>query len=132
MRSHYVLALGAAVGAMLMLAFSSLRAAPARPAPAYVIAEVEVTDPKVFQEYAAQVPATIRSAGGHYLVRGGPTVSLEGAAPKRIVVIGFDSASQAQAWYASPAYVAIRGIRQRSAHTRAFIIEGVAPNGEAK
>ena len=37
---------------------------------AYLIAEVEVTDPAVFEQYRAGVPATIAAYGGKYLVRG--------------------------------------------------------------
>lgn len=131
MRTRSALLLGTAVGATVVLAFTSLRAAPARPAPAYVIAEVDVTDPATFRTYSAQVPATISAAGGHYLVRAGKSVTLEGADPKRVVVIAFDNLHQAQSWYASPAYTAIRGIRLRSAQTRAFIIEGVAAGAAA-
>ena len=38
---------------------------------AYVIATLEVTDPKKFEVYRGQVPATIEKHGGRYLVRGG-------------------------------------------------------------
>jgi uncharacterized protein (DUF1330 family) len=62
-----------------------------------------------------------------YLVIGGKTQSLEGEPPKTIVVIAFDSAEKARDWYDSPAYEAIRPIRQRSAKSRVFIAEGVAP-----
>ena len=45
---------------------------------AYLIAEVEVTDPAVFEQYRAGVPATIAAYGGKYLVRGGALDVLEG------------------------------------------------------
>jgi uncharacterized protein (DUF1330 family) len=45
--------------------------------PAYVIAQVEVTDPELFAQYGAQVPATIEQYGGRYLVRGGQTEALK-------------------------------------------------------
>jgi len=57
-------------------------------------------------------------------VRGGQTASLEGDQPKRIVMIAFDSMAQAQAWYDSPAYHAIRPIRLQSAKSRVYIVEG--------
>jgi uncharacterized protein (DUF1330 family) len=57
-------------------------------------------------------------------VRGGQTASLEGDQPKRIVMITFDSMAQAQAWYDSPAYRAIRPIRLQSAKSRVYIVEG--------
>jgi len=93
----------------------------------YFIAEVsEVTNQEQFNTYAAGVPKTIEKYGGHYLVRGGKTESLEGAEPKRIVVIAFDSVGAAEKWYNSPEYSAIRPIRQHSAKSRGFIVEGVA------
>jgi uncharacterized protein (DUF1330 family) len=54
--------------------------------------------------------------------------ALEGEAPKGgIVVIAFDSAEKARAWYDSPAYAAIRPIRQSAAKRRIFIVEGITP-----
>ena len=58
-------------------------------------------------------------------MRGGKSQLLESDPPKRIVVMAFKSLADAQKWDASPEYSAIRPIRQRSAKTRAFIVEGV-------
>jgi uncharacterized protein (DUF1330 family) len=41
--------------------------------------------------------------------------------------IAFDSAEKAREWYDSPAYAAIRPIRQSAAKSRVFIVEGLAP-----
>jgi uncharacterized protein (DUF1330 family) len=95
--------------------------------PAYVIAEVDVTDPDNMAIYGKQVPDTLAPFNHHNLVIGGKTQSLEGEPPKPIVVIAFDSADKARDWYDSPAYAAIRPIRQRSAKSRVFIVEGVVP-----
>jgi uncharacterized protein (DUF1330 family) len=93
---------------------------------AFYIAEVfKVSNPDQFNTYAAGVPATVEKYGGHYLVRGGKTEALEGEPPKRIVVLSFKSIADAQRWYASPEYSAIRPIRQRSAKARGFIVEGL-------
>jgi uncharacterized protein (DUF1330 family) len=81
----------------------------------------------MFQKYATKVPETLASFNGHYLIRGGKTASIEGDAPKRFVVIAFDSMEKAQAWEDSPAYEAIKPIRHSSAKSRVFIAEGVAP-----
>ena len=105
-----------------------LHAQQARSPRAYVIGEVNVKDPVAFQKYSSQVPATLKPFGGEFLVRGGRTVAFEGAPPaQRIVVIGFDSMEKAQAWYDSPAYSALRPIRQHAAETRNFVVEGVNP-----
>ena len=50
--------------------------------PAYVIAEVDVTDPATFQKFSEKVPETLTPFGGHYLVRGGKIQAIEGEAPK--------------------------------------------------
>ena len=65
------------------------------------IANVEVTDPEAFQEYAKGAPATVDAYGGKYIVRGGAIEVLEGDwAPKRLTIIQFDSTAQAKAWFA--------------------------------
>lgn len=99
----------------------------AKVTPGYVIAEVEVTDPGTFQKYAEQVPGTLAPFGGHFLIRGDKITPLEGEAPKRLTVIAFESAQKAKAWEDSTSYGAIRLIRQSSAKSRIFIVEGVTP-----
>jgi uncharacterized protein (DUF1330 family) len=88
---------------------------------------VDVTDPAAFQKYAEKVPETVASFNGRYLVRGGKIQAVEGEAPKRIVVIAFDSSEKARGWEYSPAYEAIKPTRQSSAKSRIFIVEGIAP-----
>jgi len=46
--------------------------------PAYVIVEIEVTDPIVYEEYKKLAPAIVAQYGGKYLARGGHTEVLEG------------------------------------------------------
>jgi uncharacterized protein (DUF1330 family) len=45
---------------------------------AYLIADVDITDAAVFEEYRREVPATEQRYGGRYLGRGGQTKVLEG------------------------------------------------------
>ncbi len=42
-------------------------------------------------------------------------------------MIAFDSVAKAREWYDSPAYAAIRPIRQGAAKSRALVVEGIAP-----
>ena len=68
--------------------------------PAYVIAEVDVTDPEAYKLYAAKAPGITLPSGGKYLVRAGKTETLEGEPPRnRIVVIEFESMEKARAFY---------------------------------
>ena len=104
-----------------------IRAQQTATPPAYVIAEVDVTDPTAFQNYSVKVPETLEPFHGHFIVRGGKTQAVEGEAPKRMVVIAFPSLEEARGWYDSPAYRAILPMRTSSAKTRLFIVEGVVP-----
>jgi uncharacterized protein (DUF1330 family) len=128
MRTHYKLVLAVLAGVAIgMAGGAAVIHAQMHKAPGYVIAEVDVTDPGTFQKYGEKVPETLAPFNGHYLIRGGKTVTVEGEAPKRFVVIAFDSLEKAQAWEDSPAYDAIKPIRHSSAKSRVFIAEGVAP-----
>ena len=125
MKVNYKVGLAVLVGAVVGIAGTVATRAQQVKAPAYVIAEVEVTNPTEFKKYAELAPGTLTGFDGHYLVRGGKIHAVEGEAPKRIVVIAFGSAEQAQAWEDSPAYGAIKPIRQGSAKSRIYIAEGL-------
>lgn len=93
---------------------------------AYVIVEVKVHDPALYEEYKKLTPASLLPFGGRFIVRGGITESLEGQwAPGRIVVLEFPDMEKAKSWYNSDDYTAAKVIRQRSAHTQMILIEGV-------
>ena len=125
MKTNHKLMLAVLVGAVIGVGGASvIHARQAKMLPGYVIAEVDVTDPATFQKYAEKAPGTIAQYGGHYVVRGGKFDSIEGDAPKRFVVIQFDSVEKAKAWEDSPEYDAIKPIRHSSAKSRVFIIEG--------
>ncbi len=95
---------------------------------AYIIAEVEVTDPETYDTYRAQTPGVIGRYGGRFIVRGGTAELLEGEqAPARIVVIEFADLAAAKRFYGSADYQAIIGIRQRAARSRVVLVEGHAP-----
>jgi uncharacterized protein (DUF1330 family) len=110
----------------------AIRGQQVKTAPIYVIAEVEkdptkTQDPAAAQKYREEAPKTLIPFGGRYLVVGGKVQAVEGEAPKGyIVVIAFDSLEKARGWYYSPAYEAIKPIRQNSTKSRILIVEGVA------
>ena len=94
--------------------------------PGYVIAEVEAHDPEAMAKYGAKVPETLAPFNHHYVVLTTKIQPLEGEPPKgAIVMIAFDSVAKAKEWYDSPAYAAVRPIRQGAATSRIFIVEGV-------
>jgi uncharacterized protein (DUF1330 family) len=114
------------IGAGLGAALTSAIWAQSRP-PAYIVAEVTVNDPDVFaKEYGPKLPATLQPFGGRFIVAGGKLTALEGDTPQRFVIIGFENAEKARAWYDSPAYQALIPIRQKASKGTLFIAEGVA------
>ena len=94
--------------------------------PAYVIVEVEITDPEGYEAYKQLVPASLEAFGGRFLVRGGKIETLEGGwQPKRIVVLQFDSLERAKAWWHSEEYSAAKELRYRTANSRMIAVEGL-------
>ena len=91
----------------------------------YVIAEVEVTDPALYEEYRAQVQATVHAYDGRFLVRGGEAKRLEGKRPlQRMVVLEFPSVEQAQRWYDSTEYGLLKELRFRAANAHLTLVAG--------
>ena len=92
---------------------------------AYVIAELDITDPEKFAEYRGLVPATVEQYGGKYLARGGSVEVLEGDwNPTRVVILEFESTEQAKKWIDSDEYTPVKQIRFESANTNVVLVEG--------
>ena len=95
--------------------------------PAYVVAEVEVTDAATYEEYRKLVPATVARYGGRFLVRGGAVEPKEGGwQPRRLVVLEFPSLEQARTWYHSPEYAPALALRLKAARSKVLLVEGAA------
>ncbi len=96
--------------------------------PAYLIVEMQISDPTQYQQYMAVAPAAVAAAGGEYLVRGGRHETLEGDwQPARIAMLRFPSFEQAKAFYDSEMYRLARA--KRDGATEFFnliLVEGVA------
>ena len=96
--------------------------------PAYVIAEIDVTDPEAYELYKVRSGPAVDAAGGKFIVRGGEIVSLEGDPVKgRIVVIEFADVDAAQAWYDSELYQEAIPFRQAASRGRVFLVDGYLP-----
>jgi uncharacterized protein (DUF1330 family) len=92
---------------------------------AYVVVDIDVTDPVRYEEYKKLAAPTVAAYGGRYVVRGGATETLEGDwTPKRLVVLEFDSVEQAKAWWSSPEYSPAKALRQQTANTEMVVAEG--------
>jgi uncharacterized protein (DUF1330 family) len=94
---------------------------------AYVILDIEVTDPVVYEEYKKQSTGAAAAFGGRFVVRGGKAEAWEGGwHPSRVVVLEFESVARAKEWYESELYRPARALREASARTRMVVVEGAA------
>jgi uncharacterized protein (DUF1330 family) len=94
--------------------------------PAYVFANIRVSDPIVYERYTRIVPGTIESFGGRYLARGGRVEVLEGdIEPGRTIILEFPTFEDAERWYASEEYCAAKAVRQTCAKGELIIVDGV-------
>lgn len=92
----------------------------------YVIADIEVLDPALFEEYRQKVPATIAAHGGRYLARGGATEVLEGTwSPRRTVMLEFPDMDRFQTWWNSAEYAPLRALRQKATNSNLVVTQGL-------
>ena len=93
---------------------------------AYMIVNIEVTDPDRYAEYIKVAPASVARYGGTYIARGGRTEKLEGDyEPKRVVILEFETFDRGREWWASDEYAGPKGLRQSAAITDMILVEGV-------
>ena len=93
---------------------------------AYVLAEIEITNPEGYKEYSSVVSGTIAKYGGKFLHRGGAVQLLEGEWPeRRRVLLEFPSAEAAKAWWDSPEYEKPKEMRKASSNGRLILLEGI-------
>ena len=93
---------------------------------AYVIVDMDVTDPERYAAYRELAAPAVEAAGGRYLARGGATEVFEGdRVPHRTVILEFPDMQTARAWYDSPAYLEARTVREGAAVGSFIAVEGV-------
>jgi uncharacterized protein (DUF1330 family) len=93
---------------------------------AYVIMDIEVTDPEGYKEYVKLAPPVAILYGGKHLTRGGANETLEGDwQAKRLVILEFPSVEQAKAWLNSPEYAPARALRNKYTRTNMVVVEGI-------
>ena len=113
---------GIALGAALVEALH----AQAKPQ-AYVVGEVNVTDPDGFTKNFSPLArkALAEAPGYRALVLGGKTIAIEGPAPEtRVVINVFDSLDAAVQAYNSPDFKAAKKIGDKYATFRTYAVEG--------
>ena len=93
---------------------------------AYVVAQIDVTDPEAFAKYREKVPHTVARYGGRYRARGGGMTVFEGeGARSRLVIIEFDDVAAARRWYESEDYAPLIALRQSASEGSVAVVEGV-------
>jgi uncharacterized protein (DUF1330 family) len=96
---------------------------------AYVIGEVQITNPAGMTGYGPMVAAAVKQYGGRYLVRGATPQVLEGGPAHNILIIEFDTMDAAKRWFASPEYAAAKAVRQGHSNLRLIMVDSVVSGG---
>lgn len=93
---------------------------------AYVIFDVQITDPAQYQEFMAGVKPALALAGAEYLARGGEHKVYEGDwKPRRIVLLKFPSVDAWEAFYNGPTYQGLKHIRDKCSEARLVSVVGL-------
>lgn len=92
----------------------------------YFIAQIEITDPAVYQKYLDNAGNVFRKFKGKYLVLDDRPTLLEGTWDyTRTVVIEFGSKEDFEDWYHSPEYGEILKFRLEGSLTNAIAVRGI-------
>jgi uncharacterized protein (DUF1330 family) len=126
MKTNHKLAIALVAGVAIGGAVIQGLHAQATP-PAYVVVDIsDITDPQGFKAIPPKSgPETLAPFGGRYLIRTEKIIALDGVAPKRFVVIAFDSVEKAKAWKASPSAQEVDVIRDKTTKSSQFLVGGM-------
>jgi uncharacterized protein (DUF1330 family) len=90
------------------------------------VVDVQRTDLERAARYSEMSGPSVERHGGRFLARGGAMHVLEGGwQPERLVVIEFESAEAAHAWYDSDDYRAARAVREGAGNWQMVVVDGV-------
>lgn len=129
MKTKYTVALammaGVGIGA---LAVQGLHAQGTPPS--YVVTEIEdITDAAAFSAVTrrplAEAASPIQQAGGRFVTRTDKITALDGNAPKRMIIVAFDSFEKAKAFNETPSQKEINANRAKNTKSRRFIVQGM-------
>ncbi len=92
--------------------------------PVYLVAQASISDIEAYKKYASVSGPLIKKYGGEILSRGANVETLEGDAyHKRLVVVRFDSAESAKAFYYSKEYQQAKQMREHCSNVQIVISE---------
>ena len=94
---------------------------------AYFIGNIEqITDQASMDKYRAEAPKIEAAFGGRILARGIPQALDSSALPKgTIVIIEFPNMKTLRSWWQSPAYTAVRPLREKASVGRIYAVDGL-------
>ena len=93
---------------------------------AYVIFDVDIRDPKRYQEFMSGAKPALEMAGAKYLARGGPHKVYEGDwEPRRIVLLEFPSVEAWESFYNGATYQGLKSVRDACSSARLVSVEGL-------
>lgn len=95
---------------------------------AFLVVDIEVTDPETYARYVEQVPEVVYRHGGRYVARSDLVVPLSGGwNPDRVIIIEFPDMDHLVAFGSSPEYRALATLRETSTRTRSIALQGRQP-----
>lgn len=94
---------------------------------AYVIFDVEISNPARYADFMNGVKPALEAAGARYLARGGAHKVYEGDwEPRRIVLLEFPSVQAWEDFYTGPVYQGLKGVRDECSSARLVSVAGLA------
>ena len=91
----------------------------------YVVIDTEIIDLDAYSEFVEKVPAAVAAHGGRFIVRSSDVEAIQGEwAPKRFVIMEFDSLDAAKGFVNSSEYGALDDVRRRASKSRIVVVEG--------
>jgi uncharacterized protein (DUF1330 family) len=95
-------------------------------APVYYVGEIDVHNLDAYmKDYAPKARAIIQKHGGKFVATSNNPRAIEGTAPKRAVVVQWDSMEKIQAWRDSAEFQEVRKIGNQHATFRAYTVDGL-------
>ena len=94
--------------------------------PAYIVVDVDIHNPDIYESYKTQVVPIVTAFGGEYIARGGAldVIQDELWRPTRIVLLKFPSMARAKAFLDSPEYAPVKQMRLDNSAGTLVIVEG--------
>jgi uncharacterized protein (DUF1330 family) len=94
--------------------------------PAYMVVQINITDPDKFAKYREAVLAVVESFGGRYIARGAQVEILEGSHDgRRLVLFEFPSMDAIRRFWNSPEYAKVKPLRENAAEIDVWAVPGV-------